>query len=144
MWLRLPCIIFAFGICHLANSQNSKIDSLEQIISLGKKDIEEAKAYNAIANKLLRNDFNGAKAHLNVAVSLGKNLQSSRVLSNSYSQLVIIFHNTGNIDSAAYFITTLKNLATEDNDGDKDLVWSNYYSRQDCFIKNRSGCGSRK
>jgi len=87
---RLSFLLIISGIYFTGIAQKSVVDSLQQIIALGKSDRQQAKAMNTLATEYLRTDIEKAKEILYQTVSLGKTIKDSRALSASYSQLITI------------------------------------------------------
>ncbi len=132
---RLSFLLIISGIYFTSIAQKSVVDSLQQIIALGKSDRQQAKAMNTLATEYLRTDIEKAKAILYQTVSLGKTIKDSRALSASYSQLVTIHQNSGKQDSAAYYLSLLKAIANEAKGSDADIIKSNYYLTAGLFYK---------
>jgi signal transduction histidine kinase len=135
------CLLFLLIVCLVCIkglTQKSVIDSLQQIISLGKEDKEQVVALNKLADGFLRTDVEKAKALLYRAISLGKVLRNARTLSISYSYLVTIHQNTGKPDSSLYYLGLLHKLSSEAAGPDAGLIKGNYYSTAGLFYK-RSG-----
>ncbi len=136
MYLRTLCtLLFCFAFLLATQAQNQKIDSLKQIISLGKKNLDEAKTLNVLAEEYVRVDVAKAKTCLHQAMLLAKHLQNDRSLSNSFSQMVTLFHNQGNIDSALFYLDGLEKLAAIATGPDNDVVKANYNSTAGLYHK---------
>src|SRR5690606_37499353 len=133
MCLRLFFLAAFIVTGNTLSAQTPAIDSLHQIISLNRMDVEEANAYNLLAVAYLRQDIAKAKSYLQSAIVIGKKLQNARTLSNSYSQMVTLFHNVGKIDSATSYLSVLKKLAEEKNIPDAEVAKANYYSTAGLF-----------
>ena len=83
------------------------LDSLEHIISLGKKDQAEAEALNKLAEIYGRKDYAKAKFYLQASYNIAKGLTSQRPLGVIYFHYINLFQNTGNIDSASYYLSLI-------------------------------------
>ncbi len=118
-----------------SSAQRSVTDTLEQIIALHKNDIAEGRALNTLAMEYIRTDLTKAKDLLFTAIRLGNQLQHPRTLSAAYSQMVTIFQNTANPDSAIFYLNALKKLAETDAGTDKDIVKGNYFSTAGLYYK---------
>jgi two-component system, NarL family, sensor histidine kinase UhpB len=116
-------------------SQTQKIDSLKQIISFGKKNLDEANTFNRLADEYIRHDVTKAKNYIYQAIYLANVLENERSLSTSYSQMVTLFHNLGNVDSAFFYLNTLKNLANQSVGPDTDVIKANYFSTAGLYYK---------
>ena len=118
-----------------AFAQKPLIDSLEKVIALKKNDIEEGRALNTLAIEYTRTDLAKSKKLLLAAIKLGNNLQHPKTLSSAYAQLVTISQNTGNLDSAAYYLNALKHVTEGIAGPDAEIIRSNYYSTAGLYYK---------
>lgn len=130
---RLLLCLYLFSFTCAA--QKSVVDSLQQIIALGKYDKEHAKAMNTLAMEYLRSDIEKAKNILQQTILLGKSLNDDRALSASYSQMVTILQNSANLDSAGYYLSLLERIGKEAAGPDADLIRGNYYMTAGLFYK---------
>ncbi|SDB58462.1 Histidine kinase [Flavobacteriaceae bacterium MAR_2010_188] len=119
-------------ICH---SQQSQIDSLKQVISTGNQENDVLKAMNNISMEYVRTDVEQAKFYLWKAKYLGQKTNNQRYLSSTYSQLLSINQNQGQIDSAMIYLKALKDLSDGAVGIDADIVKGNYYSTVGLFYK---------
>ncbi|MEO5984769.1 MAG: tetratricopeptide repeat protein, partial [Ferruginibacter sp.] len=116
-------------------AQKPLIDSLEKVIALKRNDIEEGRALNTLAMEYTRIDLAKSKKLLLDAVKLGNSLQHSKTLSAAYSQLVTISQNTGNLDSASYYLNALKHVTEGATGADAGILMANYYSTAGLYYK---------
>ena len=101
-------LLFSFFTTY---SQSRAIDSLQEIITEAKNDIENNKALNSIAIEFARIDMAKAKTYLYRSIQLSTQLKNDILLSNAYSQMVTLQMNTGKKDSAQYYLQLLKVVA---------------------------------
>ena len=111
-----------------STAQNTVTDSLEAMVAQQKNDIAEGRSITTLAKEYMRTDQVKAKELFYDAMKSGNQLNDSRTLSATYSQMVTIFQNTGSIDSALFYLNVLQILADKDAGPDKDIVKSNYFS----------------
>ncbi len=115
----------------------SNVDSLENIISLGRRDVAEADALNKLAEFYARKDYSKSKLYLQASYKIAKDLTSQRPLGIIYFHYVNLFQNTGNIDSATYYLNKLESLAQQSNSVDKEFLQSNYYQVAGLYHKKK-------
>jgi two-component system sensor histidine kinase UhpB len=101
-----------------AKAQVTVVDSLLRIVQENKQDLTENKALNSLANEYTRTDMSKAKTYLYMSMALAGNLKNLQLLSYSYSQMVTVQINTGQADSAQYYLLLLKKLASGTNSPD--------------------------
>src|SRR5688500_16051333 len=123
---------FCFSSVH---AQQSLIDSLESIIALNKNDVETGRALNTVSMELVRTDITKAKKYLWKAVEIGKSLNHARTLSAAYSLLITIYQNAAQIDSALFYLHSLKDLSEKYTGEDINVIQANYYSSAGLFFK---------
>ncbi|HMJ48261.1 MAG TPA: tetratricopeptide repeat protein [Ferruginibacter sp.] len=126
-------VLACFFLIIFCNVFCQQADSLLNIISRGNRDVEEAKAYNALANIYMRTDLDKARAYQMTGIALSKSIGSEVYLSSGYIQLVSILHNMGKTDSAAIYLSYLKNLALRP--GVDIRVKGNFYASAGLFYK---------
>ncbi len=113
------------------------LDSLEHIISLGKKDQAEAEALNKLAEIYGRKDYAKAKFYLQASYNIAKGLTSQRPLGVIYFHYINLFQNTGNIDSASYYLGKLAALAQQANPKEREHIQANYYHSAGLYHKKK-------
>lgn len=133
----LLMLVIGLQVVCTSFSQQSEIDSLNKVITEYKDEAEVARAYNALGYEYTRTDIAKAKIYLQSAIVIGKKINNSKRLSSSYGQLVYLFHNTGKPDSAEYYLTLIKDLATAAAVAEKDIIYSVYYSTAALYYKKR-------
>lgn len=114
MRLRLIILLFSL-VCSLSVSSQNRlsIDSLEDVLKKHPRDTASIRTLNLLGVELVRTDTKKAKAHLLRAIALANDLNTIVGLSTSYSQLTTIYHNSNEVDSAAYYLQKLKDLSEE-------------------------------
>lgn len=115
-----------------ARAQTEFIDSLRKVIEGNKRDLEENKAWNALAVEYMRKDIQKAKACLHSSISLANSLNDPVQLGNAYAQMVTAQVNTGRPDSAQYYLQLLKTLAKGSG---LPILESNYHFAAGLFYK---------
>ncbi len=130
------CLLGLF-ICNafFSFSQTTPIDSLQRVIVSGKKDVNTARAYINLATEYLRTDFNKAKSTSHSGIAFIKDIKTPSLLSGLYSILVSAHQNTGNIDSAKFFLVRLKDLSDKATGEESNKILANYYSTAGLFQK---------
>jgi signal transduction histidine kinase len=96
-----------------ASPANSTADSLQAVIALGKKDTNEVKALAALAFLHTRTNLPKAKEELHATLDLGTALHRYSAVVNALSQLVTISSNTGQPDSARYYLEKMRQFAED-------------------------------
>lgn len=131
-------LLFLSGIvlCS-ANFAQANVDSLEHIISLGKKDNAEAEALNKLVEIYSRKDFSKAKIYLEASYKIAKNLPSQRPLGIIYFHYVNLYQNTGSLDSATYYLKKLEALAQQANIEDREYLEANYCQSAGLYHKKK-------
>jgi signal transduction histidine kinase len=81
------------------------------VIRENKQDEAEARARNALAASLSRNDIPRAIGYLNQNVVLCTKIRDTAYLTRAYNQLVTCYLHSGRRDSAGYYLGLLKRLA---------------------------------
>jgi two-component system, NarL family, sensor histidine kinase UhpB len=106
-WLK---ILLLSAISYTGNAQLSK-DSLAAIISAQNYNLEELITYSRLASEYLRTDIQKTKSLCYQALPLANQLKAVVQQSSFYSLLITAHTNTGNSDSALYYLQLLKILA---------------------------------
>ncbi|MEZ4874609.1 MAG: tetratricopeptide repeat protein [Flavobacteriaceae bacterium] len=132
-WVFFIFIFFLFQA--ISTGQNQRIDSLEAIIKLNKKDAETAKAFNFISYEYVRTDVEKAKKYLWAAKNLATFLENDRILSSTYSQLSSIHQNEAKLDSAQFYLTRLSEIAAVAKGENASVIKGNYYATAGLFYK---------
>ena len=116
----------------LAHGQSTINDSLEKVVRENKMDTAEVKALNQLAVSYVRTDLTTAKNYLYRSMELAIHLNHSILLSHAYSLMVITQLNTAHVDSAQYFLSSLKRLS--ETTGSKPII-ANYHATAGLFYK---------
>ena len=100
--------LFLFGMIALNTSAQSPVaDSLNKIIRENRLDKQEAVALNNMAIEYARSDMAKAKAYLYRSMDIGGKIKNDTLLANAEAQMVTLQQNTGQKDSAMYFLQML-------------------------------------
>lgn len=94
-----------------AIAQTRTIDSLQQIVALQRRDTTELNAYIGLCFEFLRKDLSKSKGYAHRAVSLAQQLNEVTQLGHAYFYLVTSNQNTGQLDSALYYLDLLEKLS---------------------------------
>src|SRR5580704_14858725 len=113
MQAKLSVAITLLFFASVVKAQTPAIDSLKRIIALVKKDSTEVVAYLNLGNELSRSNTAAAKQCSFNAMALSRQLNLPMQLSAAYSELTTINIQTNQPDSAKYYISLLKKLASE-------------------------------
>lgn len=100
-------ILLALGTFITASAQTRVIDSLQRIVALQKHDTIEVNAMVGLCFEFLRKDLSKTKLYAHQAVSLARSLNAVWQLGNGYFYLVTSHQNSGNLDSALYYLDLL-------------------------------------
>jgi two-component system sensor histidine kinase UhpB len=115
-----------------AGAQSGIIDSLQKIIEGNKRNVEENKAWDALAGEYMRKDMQKAKACLYASIDLSRSLNNPVLLCNAYTRMVTVQINTGRADSAQYYLQQLEKLAAG---SDLFIIKDNYHFAAGLFYK---------
>ncbi len=129
----LLLFLFIFQFVAAAFSQQSYIDSLQTIVALEKHDNNEMWAYNLLANNCLRNNTEKAKTYLGSSLSLAIPANNFDKQCVAYSMLLSLSQNSGNMDSALYYVNKLKAVAAHASENNR--VMANYNQALGLFYK---------
>lgn len=100
-------ILLALSTFVTASAQTRVIDSLQRIVSLQRHDTVELNALAGLSLEFLRKDLSKTKLYAHQAVSLARSLNAVWQLGNGYFYLVTSHQNSGNLDSALYYLDLL-------------------------------------
>lgn len=100
----LLSILLASSICF---GQTKVIDSLQRIVALQKHDTTELNAMLGLSLEFLRKDLAKSKSYASQSIKLARSLNAVWQLGNSYFYLVSSHQNSGNLDSALYYLNLL-------------------------------------
>ena len=123
-----------FFIC-ISIAQSQRIDSLLQVLARSSNDVEELKALNAISAEYVRTDVPRAKSYMFLLIERSRKLGNARYLSAGYAQLVTLYHNAGNKDSALQMLGVLSNLSKYTTGNDKKIIDANYNATAGLYYK---------
>ena len=105
----IPVFLLVFG-AEILCAQPSLIDSLQRIVSLQHHDTTELNALLNLSNEFLRKDLQKAKVYAHQSVTLAQALKKNHRLANGYGYLVALSQNSGEPDSALYYLGLLESL----------------------------------
>lgn len=128
-------LISIFTLLFLTTAHSQKIDSLLEVIAQDKKDLEQVKAMSNLGAEYMRTDPAKAKTYLYSCVALSKTIGSQNFESAAYAQLISLYNNNANTDSAAYLLKLLSTLSANVRGSDKEYVNANYYAAAGLFHK---------
>ncbi len=130
-------ILLAFSLLSVQIcGQTLYIDSLQAIVALEKHDDNEMWAYNLLANNCFRNNPEKAKTYLSSSLKLAIPANNFEKQCVSYSLLLSLYQNSGNMDSALYYVNKLKAVAS--NAPEDNRVMANYNQALGLYYKK---CG---
>ncbi len=136
--MKFLCISLIYVLIAFPAIGQSNIDSLEKIVSLSRKDVAEATALNKLAEIYSRKDFAKSRVYLDAAYKVAIGLKTQKPLSITYFQLISLFQNTGNADSATFFLKRLETLSQQAPGDEKGGINIDYYQAAGLYYK-RSG-----
>ncbi|MEO6723238.1 MAG: sensor histidine kinase [Ferruginibacter sp.] len=113
--------------------QTNYIDSLQSIIALDKHDDNEMWAYNLLANNCLRTNPEKAKSYLASCLRLAIPANNFDKQCVAYCMFLSLNQNSGNMDSALYYVNKLKGLAA--NAPGNNKVMTNYNQALGLYYK---------
>ncbi|MBY0436312.1 MAG: hypothetical protein K2U26_19630 [Cyclobacteriaceae bacterium] len=100
--------ILSLAFCTLTlYAQNKVIDSLQRIMALQKHDTTELNAMNGLSFEFLRRDLSKTKSYAYQTIKLARSLNAVWQLGSGYFYLVTSHQNSGNLDSALYYLDLL-------------------------------------
>ncbi len=125
-------LIIVFNCCS-AYSQSVYVDSLQQIVALEKHDDNEMKAFYLLAANCFRNNPEKAKTYLGSCLRLAIPANNFDRQCAAYSLLLSLYQNSGNMDSALYYVNRLKVVAA--NASENNRVMANYNQALGLYYK---------
>ena len=103
--LKKYLLILCLSFYHWTTVAQSKvIDSLQQIVSLHKRDTVGLNALLLLSNEFLRKDLQKVKEYSMQVVKRADPKNETKWLVSAYNYLVTFYQQTGHIDSAQYFL----------------------------------------
>jgi two-component system, NarL family, sensor histidine kinase UhpB len=118
----------------IASAQTKVIDSLERIVTLQRHDTTELHALLGLTNEFLRKDLQQSKKFALQVVSLANTPQEVRWLSTAYNYLITVYQQSGEVDSAYYYIQTSEKVVK--NNPSNFRMRFNYNQAVSLFYKN--------
>ena len=135
--MRLLIPILLLICCSPVFSQTALIDSLQQVITTEKKDVQTLRAYQALVNEYSRTNLAKAKSYAHEGLVITRDQQMWTLLSGFYFQLVSLHQNTGNTDSVHIYLQQMRALAQTTPGKEREKVLGNYYSASGLFYKKQ-------
>lgn len=129
----IPLLIFCCNVF----SQTALIDSLQQVITTEKKDVQTLRAYQALVNEYSRTNLVKAKSYAHEGLVITRDQHMWILLSGFYFQLVSLHQNTGDTDSVHFYLHALQEVAQTAPGKDREKVLGNYYSAAGLFYKKQ-------
>jgi two-component system, NarL family, sensor histidine kinase UhpB len=117
-----------------ANAQSKYIDSLQQIVALHKKDTIELNVLLLLSNEFSRRDLQKAKQYSLQAMSQADVKKETKWLTSAYGYLVTLYQQSGQIDSAHYFLDQAEALVRDNPNNVR--VKFNFNQSAGLFYKN--------
>ena len=118
----------------VASAQSKVIDSLQKIVALHQHDTIELNALTALSLEFLRKDLSKTKSYAHQTIVVARSLNSASQLGNGYFYLINAHQNSGQNDSALYYLDILGQHAKAN-----PSLWkieANYNQAAGLFYKN--------
>ncbi len=115
-------------------AQSKEIDSLQRIVALQRHDTIEINAFLGLSYEFLQKDLSKTKSYAYQTIALSKSLNSTWQLGAGYFYLVSSHQNTGQLDSALYYLDLLGKLSNAN-----PSIWkmaANYNQAAGLYYKN--------
>ncbi len=125
------CILTSAEVCY---SQTKVIDSLKRIIALQRHDTVEINAFLDLSFEFLQKDLSKTKSYAHRIIALSKSLNATWQLGAGYFYLVSSNQNSGQLDSALYYLDLLGKLSNAN-----PSIWkmaANYNQAAGLYYKN--------
>jgi two-component system, NarL family, sensor histidine kinase UhpB len=131
---RLTLIALLFT-AFAGRSQSVVIDSLLRIVAKHPRDTNEIRALDYLSTEYMRKDIKKAKAYSYEHITLAKSLNTDFGMHAAYAGLVAMHQDTGNLDSARYYLDLLEKLSKQNPTNIKAA--SNFNNSAGLFYKNQ-------
>lgn len=115
-------------------AQNRVIDSLQQIVALHRHDTTELRALLSLANEFLRKDLSMTKRYSFQIVTQANAQSEAKWLGGAYNYLITVYQQTGQPDSARYFLARAREV-TKQHPGNAKIQY-NFNQSAGLFYKN--------
>ncbi len=119
----------------LARGQQSVVDSLHRELALHENDSLSIRLLSKLASEFSRTDLSMAKAYVYRAIATAKRLDTDFNLSACYSQMTTLHQQSGQLDSARYYLEALRRLSV--NYPNENDILANYHITGGLFFKNK-------
>jgi len=131
--MKKPLFIVLLFVCHHLPAQQAVVDSLKQVVAIHSGDTLSINALNVLAVEYARTDLKKTLECLYQVIAISQKFNTTNGLSNTYSQMVTTYQNTGHADSAKKYLQKLEMLAAN---ATQLKVKVNYYATAGLFYKN--------
>ena len=102
------CVVSSIGTCV---AQKRIIDSLLQIVGLGRHDTAEAYVLDELSSEFARKDMVKSLQYSKESLTLSKRIGYQNGICNSYAQYCITNTLNGKADSARHYLTLLRRFS---------------------------------
>lgn len=116
------------------HAQSKLIDSLQRIVALQKRDTVELRALSGLSLEFLRRDLTKSKQYAHQLVAQAKAQEAVWQLGDGYYFLILAHQNSGNPDSAVFYLELLRKHAEANPTRPK--ITYNYNQAAGLFYKN--------
>lgn len=103
-------LLLGFMACTV-HAQSKLIDSLQNIVALQKRDTVELRALSGLSLEFLRRDLTKSKQYAHQLVAQAKAQEAVWQLGDGYYFLILAHQNSGNPDSAVFYLELLRKHA---------------------------------
>lgn len=116
------------------HAQSKLIDSLQNIVALQKRDTVELRALSGLSLEFLRRDLTKSKQYAYQLVAQAKAQEAVWQLGDGYYFLILAHQNSGNPDSAVFYLELLRKHA--EANPTRPRITYNYNQAAGLFYKN--------
>ncbi len=116
------------------SAQENVIDSLERIVSLHRNDTTEINTLLLLCNEFMRKDLKKVKSFAHQAIILSRTKEAIQQEGNAYFYLVSAHQNSGDLDSALFYLNVLGKFSKANPKYWK--IAANYNQASGLFYKN--------
>lgn len=127
-------IVLVLLVANPGWTQSKIIDSLQRIVALQKRDTVELRALSGLSLEFLRRDLTKSKQYAHQLVAQAKAQEAVGQLGDGYYFLILAHQNSGNPDSAVFYLELLRKHAEANPTRPK--ITYNYNQAAGLFYKN--------